>query len=422
MLDKLKITTRLVIGFGLLVTLIVVSSALAVWQSSNAAASFVSEQKTATIALGLKDTLLSVRQGRVMVWTYAATGDAGSIAKRDDAFAQFKAQIANVEKQLKSPEGKQLVKAYTDAVMDFEAKAVKMNALKAENIAPTAPDYLAAISDVNAAASRYADTNAKATRFYEEKSAEAATRADDQIQGAITSAIAFGLVAVLVGIAAALIIGRGIARPIGAMTGAMRALAGGDLSVAVPSLANADEIGDMAKAVEVFKENAVRARTVAGEQEAEHAARERRTQTIDGLTKSFDQSVSSMLERAATTAADMQGAVTRQVAIAAESETQLATVASASEQATANVQTVASAAEELSASISEIARQVASAARISASASDEAANTNTMVEALAVAAGKIGDVVSLINDIAAQTNLLALNATMSCSIKQRQFA
>jgi len=415
MLNKLKITARLAIGFGLLVALIALSSTLAVWQGNEAESAFAESQRTATIISELKDTLLSVRQGRVQTWTYAATGDDAYLKGRDDAFAQFKTQMAALEQRLRLPEGKRLIKDYADAVLEFEAKAVKLNGLKAGGMTSAAPDYVAAITETNAAAKRYAETNGKATSYYAERGAAAAVRAGEQVRGAITMAIASGLIAVLVGIAAALLIGRGIAGPIKAMVGAMRALAGGDLSVTVPALDNADEIGEMAQAVEVFKENAVQARRLAAEQEAGQAAREQRARTIDGLTKTFEGSVAGMLERATTAAGEMQNAVTRQMAIASETDSQLAVVANASEQATNNVQAVASATEELSASIGEISRQVAEAARVSASASDEAARTNTMVEALSTAADRIGEVVKLINNIASQTNLLALNATIEAA-------
>jgi len=415
MLNKFKIKTRLAIGFGLMVALITLSSVLALWQGSQAADAVVEAQRTSTIAIELKDTLLSVRQGRVMAWTYAATGDDSYLKTRDDAFAQFKKQIVAVEARLRLQEGKRLVKDYTDAVAVFEATAVKMNRIKAEGMAATAPDYLAAITEINAAAKLYAETNAKAATFFDDNSAAAATLAAERISGTITSAIVAGLIAIVVGIGAALVIGGGITAPIQAMTGAMRDLAGGDLTIAVPALGNADEIGEMAAAVEVFKANAVRARALEAEQRTAQAARERRTEAVEGLTKDFDRSVSGMLERAAAAAVEMRDAVARQVAIAAEVESQLSAVATTSDQATVNVETVAASAEELSASINEISRQVADAARISGEASDEAAKTNAMVEGLATAANRIGEVVKLINDIASQTNLLALNATIEAA-------
>jgi methyl-accepting chemotaxis protein len=415
MLNKFMITSRLAIGFGLLVTLIALSSALAVWQSRQAADTVSTARLTATLTVDLKDTLLSVRQARVMAWSYAATGDDQYIKGRDDAFALFRTQMAAVEAKVHSDDGQRLIDAYKEAVAAFESRAIAMDALKAKGVATATPEFAAAIAEVNGDAKRYAATNAAVSAFFGKESDDAATRAEDQISGSITSAIVAGLVAVLVGILAALSIGRSIARPIKEMTGAMRALAGGELTVVVPALANTDEIGEMAQAVEVFKENAIQARRLAEAEAASHQAQERRAHAIDTLTKAFERSVASMLERTATAAGAMQEAITQQRTIGADNDSQLAVVANAAEQATANVQAVASATEELSASISEIDRQVGDAARVSESASDEAAKTNAMVGALATAADRIGEVVKLINGIASQTNLLALNATIEAA-------
>jgi len=253
-LNNRKITTRLAAGFGVLLALIAISTALVVWQGLGVAKAVAEAQRASAVTIGLKDTLLSVRQGRVQTWTYAATGDDSYIKGRDAAFDQFKTQIAEVEAQLRLPEGKVLVTDYHDAVIDFEAKAIKLNSLKAEGAAATAPTYLAAITDLNVAAKRYAETNDKASKYYEERSKDAARLAYDDTEKSITAAIVAGLIALAVGIAAALVIGRGITGPIRLLGEAMHALAGGDLTVTLPCLANSDEIGDMARTVGVFKQ------------------------------------------------------------------------------------------------------------------------------------------------------------------------
>ena len=206
-----------------------------------------------------------------------------------------------------------------------------------------------------------------------------------------------------------------VSRPIGRMTGLMNQLARGSHDIDVPDARRTDEIGDMAKALLVFKDNAIRADQLTAAQEAERAARDARAARVEVLTHEFDQVVSGMLDRTATAAAGMQDAAIKQATIAAQTDAQLTEVADIAEQATSNVQTVAAAAEELSTSVSDVTRRAQEAARVSASASEEAARTNAMVQALAEAANRIGEVVQLINDIASQTNLLALNATIEAA-------
>ena len=186
---------------------------------------------------------------------------------------------------------------------------------------------------------------------------------------------------------------------------------GGD----VPSCDRGDEIGIIARAVQSFQQILLAQERQAVELEADHVAREKRGQAIEVLTQGFDRSVSALLTTTAKAATDIRRAAEEQASLSAQTEKQLATVATASEQATENVQTVASAAEELSSSVLKISRQVSEAARVSAAASEETARTNVMVLALAAAADRIGEVVHLINDIASQTNLLALNATIEAA-------
>jgi methyl-accepting chemotaxis protein len=231
------------------------------------------------------------------------------------------------------------------------------------------------------------------------------------------SQLFFTLLAVALLIAAALtvIVARLIARPIVGMTQAMTALANGDKQVEVGGADRTDEIGAMAKAVQVFKENMIRADQLAAEQERERAAREERARRVEASAQKFDQSVSGMIRSVSAATTQLQGSAQTMRGAADDASRKAMAVASASEQASTNVQTVASAAEELSSSIDEIGRQVSQSAKIAQTAVGEAEKTNSTVQGLADAAQRIGDVVKLINDIAAQTNLLALNATIEAA-------
>ncbi|MBF0305358.1 MAG: HAMP domain-containing protein [Alphaproteobacteria bacterium] len=240
-------------------------------------------------------------------------------------------------------------------------------------------------------------------------------RASAAISAAVTTTIVVSLISVVFGMLAAWLIGTGISNPIQAMTHAMTVLAGGDKTIVIPATDHKDEVGDMAQAVQVFKDNMIRADQLAAEQEQARVAREQRTRKVESLTQEFDKSSGGALDSVSSAATQLQSTASSMTATAEETSRQATAVAAAAEQASSNVQTVASAAEELSSSISEISRQVATAARIAGQAVDEARRTDAMVQGLADAASKIGDVVNLINDIASQTNLLALNATIEAA-------
>ncbi len=230
-----------------------------------------------------------------------------------------------------------------------------------------------------------------------------------------TLSMVVGGFALLIGIFLAVIIARSISSPLLNMTGAMEKLADGQLNTEVPALERGDEIGAMAKAVQVFKENGLRARDLAAEQEKQRAAREARARTIEDLTRNFNNSVSGVLEVVTGASTALESTAQGMSSTAEETSRQATAVASSTEETTVSIQTVAAAAEELSASISEIGRQVAQSSQVSLQATEDAHRTDATVKGLAESSAKIGTVVSLINDIASQTNLLALNATIEAA-------
>jgi len=233
---------------------------------------------------------------------------------------------------------------------------------------------------------------------------------------AIKLALAVSAVALVIGALFAWLIASGITRGVSAMTQAMTSLASGNTEVEIPARENRDEIGKMAGAVQVFKDNAIEKNRLEAEQvERERRMAEEKQAAMHKMAAEFEASVGQVVSQVSSAATQMESSSAAMSATAEETTRQAAAVAAASEQASANVQTVASAAEELSGSIAEISRQVTQASEIASRAVKEAEQTNVKVQGLASAANKIGEVVSLITDIAEQTNLLALNATIEAA-------
>jgi methyl-accepting chemotaxis protein len=225
------------------------------------------------------------------------------------------------------------------------------------------------------------------------------------------------MLGVAIGVAGAVVYltNRSIVPPLLQMVGAMGKLAGGDHSVAIPATEKKDEIGLMARAVLVFKENMIKAKELA-DKEAE-AVKERvaRAARVNDLTEKFNEDVTMVLKSVASASTQLQTTASSMTATAEETNSQAVAVAAATEEASTNVQTVSAAAEELTSSITEISRQVAQSADVARKAVAEADRTNATVRDLSVEATRIGDVVKLINEIASQTNLLALNATIEAA-------
>jgi methyl-accepting chemotaxis protein len=245
----------------------------------------------------------------------------------------------------------------------------------------------------------------------------------EQILGSGYSAARFSFLlalAVLIAVAAAsaglvMMVRRRVCKPIVDLTARMSSLASGDLSSDIEGAARGDEIGAMASAVQVFKDNMIKADQLAAEKEAENQIKMRRAHVLDDLTRAFETKVSELVGGLSSASAVMEDTAQSMSSTASATNRQAAVVAAASAQTSTNVQTVASATEELTSSISEIGRQVAQSTEIASRAVENARRTGDTARSLAQGAQKIGDVVTLIQSIAAQTNLLALNATIEAA-------
>lgn len=208
---------------------------------------------------------------------------------------------------------------------------------------------------------------------------------------------------------------RHISGPIRTMTTAMRRLAGRDMDATIPSLERGDEIGRMAEAVQVFKDNMLAADQLLAEQAAEREARQQRSLRLETLVGVFEQRIGSTVSVLTSSSVEMESTARSMTDTAVVTDRQATQVARAAEDSSLGVQTVAAASEQLASSITEINRQVSASSILTNKVVDSVRQTDDTVRALAESAGRIGQVVGLINTIASQTNLLALNATIEAA-------
>jgi methyl-accepting chemotaxis protein len=257
-----------------------------------------------------------------------------------------------------------------------------------------------------------ADTTATVTRMYQDASAAmAASRARTSAR----LAWSFAAVALLLVIGAGAI-GWSIARPITLVVAVMERLARGDHAIDILYTDRRDEVGAMARSVQVFKDHAAEIERMRADQETQRRAAEgEKKRAMAALADTFEASISAIVDAVSAAAAEMQRTAQAMSGTAEQTKQQSLSVAASSRQTTTNVQGAATAADELSASIAEIGRQVAQATGVASRAADEGRRTDTSVQGLAEAVQQIGEVVALINDIASQTNLLALNATIEAA-------
>ena len=227
--------------------------------------------------------------------------------------------------------------------------------------------------------------------------------------------VLMGIGCLVVGSLVAWTIGRGVARPTQDLTEVMSVLARGEWNQNVPYTAQSDEIGSMARAVEVFKHNGLANEQLQAEREQTSQERERRQQQVHQAILTFEQDVSEIIGSVASASTQLRANAETLMAMADQTTRQSTDVAASAEQASVNVQTVASATDELTSNSQEVGRQAKTSAEMSDQAVEVAERANTNIKGLADAASRIGEVAKLIEEIAGQTNLLALNATIEAA-------
>jgi methyl-accepting chemotaxis protein len=251
--------------------------------------------------------------------------------------------------------------------------------------------------------------------------AETATlKASEKFNGQLSSSQTTLFVAtpiiLLVGVALSLFLSRSITVPLARMTVTLKALAAGDRALQIPDTGRRDEIGDIARAAQIFKNGLIETDQMRDEQLlADQRARDQRKADTAKLANDFEGAIGEIIQTVSSAATEMEASANSLTTTAKRTQELSTAVAAAAEEASANVQSVASASEEMASSVNEISRQVQESARIASGAVAQAEKTNDRVNELSEAAKRIGDVVDLINTIAGQTNLLALNATIEAA-------
>jgi methyl-accepting chemotaxis protein len=338
----------------------------------------------------------------------------------DEQSKEFQAQLDEVVKT-RDDRARAMVPAAREAFAAYrtqvEAMMAEVEAEKSAKISSSAERLRdAALKSKQAAEDVRAKVRAVADRL-DARAEERVKISRDEYEQTSRLLIILALSGILFGGVTGFIIGQfGVARPIRAIVALLQQLAAGHFEIEVHSTERRDEVGEVAKAAAVFKENGLaKIRMEAEQKEAEMRAAAQRRKDMLQLADSFESAVGEIVETVSSASTELEASANTLTSTADRSQELATTVAAASEEASTNVNSVASATEQLSSSVNEISRQVQESARMAGEAVEQARRTNDRVGELSKAAGRIGDVVELINTIAGQTNLLALNATIEAA-------
>ena len=414
---SLKIQIGVIVAMATLVSVIV--GGVYVWSAQRQSAASRQADEAVVIRSGLNNTLVFMQEASIhekdFLLHHAAEDAAEAIKAAKNAEAKFDPLIPLMDEgelRQRADRAKSAIAAYGAALAELvdaqkrAGQAGNDGAQAVQQVEKKLSDEYAKL-DPEFEAMRKAAT-AKAASIQSEAKA-IATLADHTIGWSLiigtlsVAGLGFG-------------IARAIYRPIDAMVAVMGQLAEGRLTVEVPSRERRDEVGRMARAVHVFKQNAIRVDEMSrAEEERAKAAEEERARALQAMAEKVEtetrRAVEQVVAQTANMASNADGMAVSASAVADNSQG----VAAASAQAEANAEAVAAATEELSSSIEEIAGQINASARMTRQAVEAAGQSRTIIGKLSEAVDEISKIASLINDIASQTNLLALNATIEAA-------
>ncbi len=372
-----------------------------IMQSANA-------DNDASAAFLAGQSLRSLLLARLNAFKFLTDSQAANRGRADENLADFVKIATEMQRELQNPVRRQLAEkviadgaayrsTFEQVATAFEAKNAIISA-ELDRIGPKIATEAEEMKLANKAEQDYLGPHA-----------------ERRVSEALLEISIIAGLAILLGGLFALLIGRMIGRPIQSITGVMNRLAEGELEVDMPYAGRRDEVGQMAQALDVFKDNAIERRRMAEAELAAAEDRTRRAEQRDALTEAFKASVDDVMQALSSASTQLESTAQLMSATAEETSAQATTVSAATEQASASVQTVAASAEELAASIREVTANITQTSSLADKANREAGGAVEAIDGVRAGAEKISGVINIISEIASQTNLLALNATIEAA-------
>ena len=415
MFSKMKISAKLPVVFAVIGCLVLGVAGLSSYSKNVADDTILNMKRRAGNVLLTVDAARNLAQAQVAVMRASASNDEKAWQDAETAIKLAREKQAQATAATLNPQRKAKAQEIETLTAEYQGKAAAVHDLRSR-LGADAPEVAAgkqAASDMGDKIIGMAETFGKLIR---EVSESATAEADADRSRIAMSVTVFSCATLILALAMGFLLSRSISRPITGLTQTMSRLAKGDTSIDIAATANGDEIGEMARAVQVFKDNAIEAGRLRQEQEDDRRrAAEERSRALNQLADMFETSVSTKVDAVEKASQAINITAEKMANRSQHSGGRSISVGDAAEVATEQAAAASAATRELSQAVNEIAQQVGRSSGISRQAVDEVNATAQRMEGLSDAVRTIGDVVQLISDIASQTNLLALNATIEAA-------
>jgi methyl-accepting chemotaxis protein len=350
----------------------------------------------------------SVMLGRLYAQKFLLTNEeeakartVSELSELDQRYDQLLSEVQNPQRRQWIAEAQELTTAYIAGVEQVASIITQRNELITGTLDRIGPQVAALIEEAKLENKKLQDT--------------LGPQLAQNAQNSVVVTLVVSAIALALGILAAIVISRGIGGPVNALTASMRKLSDGDLQAQIPSTETRDEVGLMAQAVQVFKDNMVKAKELEQAEAEQRERRERRAKALESAIDDFRSTVAERLQALRGVSTELSTSAKTLDEMSNDTKVRSTEASSISEQTSSNVQSVSAAAEEMDSSFAEIVGQVSRSNTSVRSTSDKARETLTSMEDLSAQSESIAQVVELINGISEQTNLLALNATIEAA-------
>lgn len=418
MLDNLRVSRKLVLGFGALVLISVASCGVVLLNLGSIESANRQTEEANTLLSTIEEADSARIDAEGAIRGLILSGDLAFVDRFGQAVGEMEAVLAALSTSAHAGDASfqealggarsataDWLAAFTAQQLSYMLRPETVDLARAMEVSP---ERSAAAAEIDA---RFAAL----TDFADGMAAEAAASEGALLEQSFIILAAASLIMIGSAVAIGLTLNRKIGVPLGALAGITQRLAEKDWSVALLATNRRDEIGVMNAALSTFRENGQRADALEAEQRAEQERQSARAQRIESLTRTFDSKARELLESLSASATEMEATSRTMSETATETTSQASNVASGANEAGASVEAVSAATEELTSSIREISAQVQRVSSDAAGASTSAIEATGQINTLAAASERVGQVVAIITEIAEQTNLLALNATIEAA-------